>query len=85
MATVVYPNRAQWRVLMDLGILDGGIVLISPDMAGGLSDEQKERIDDLADSYDFGGSPDISADVVASQDHYFITEIQDIGEMEAAQ
>ncbi len=65
-AKFVYPTKEQWEALAPVlaELLDGPCVLVHPDVASRLKELTGREPDAGETAYDFGGSPDIRADVV---------------------
>lgn len=76
MATVRFVTPAHAAILREyLGSDDGGqIVLIMPQMQELVMNNGIEDGDDV--DYDHGNEPDLTIDIVASKEHYFLSEIK---------
>lgn len=66
---VMYPTKEEYEILRNF--LSNGII-IAPEVAETLTDEEKEALEAAADNYDFGGDADCWIDVVTTRKHCFI-------------
>ena len=66
---VMYPTKEEYAVLCNF--LKNSII-IAPEVAEELTDEEKELLEEAADNYDFGGDADCWIDVVSTRTHHFI-------------
>lgn len=66
---VMYPTKEEYKILRKF--LNDGII-IAPEVAETLTEEEKERLEKAANDYGFGGDPDCWIDVVLTREHYFI-------------